>query len=232
MKLFINLINKFNEAFGRFVNSIKIPYPKTPLLWIKNFFSKLYQAFLEKIQRFITEKDYAKNLFEGLINKIFNAFTISILIVVSVLSFLIYKLDQQGAFQDGKVSMFELEKLISLKKPAFTNLNEREFYVPDVFVPVILKNRPDITRVYLDIKLRASNKFIKIYFTENNYLNIDKLIDRYLSTLSPIIPVFPLTDEGKTILKNKIKKETDELLKILKIDGEIEEVIIQDMVAA
>lgn len=231
MKSLINFLNKFNEVFENILSSIKIPYPKSLFLRINNFFSEVYQSFLEKIRRFIEEKDYAKNLFEDLINKIFNWITISILITVSVVGFLIYQLDQR-AFFEGKFSMAQLESLVWSKKPKFTNFEEREFFVPDVFVPVILKNRPDITRIYLDIKLRSSNKFIKIYFTENNFINMDKLVDRYLSTLGPIIPVFPLTDEGKNILKNKIKLETNELLKQLKIEGEIEEVIIQDILAA
>jgi hypothetical protein len=97
---------------------------------------------------------------------------------------------------------------------------------------VIIKNRPDITRVYLDIKLRASNKLIKLFFVENNWVNTDLLVDRFLTTLGPIIATFPLTDEGKKILKEKIKFESDQLLKELKIKGEIEEVIIQGIFAA
>jgi len=231
MKSLINFLNKFNDVFEKIVLRIKIPYPKTLFLELKNFFSKIYQSFLRKIKRFIEEEDYAKNLIEDLINKIFNGITISIFIAVSVLGFLIYELDQR-AFFEGKFSMAQLESLISSKKPKFISFEEREFFVPDVFVPVILKNRPDISRIYLDIKLRASNKFIKNYFTENNFINLDRLIDRYISTLGPIIPVFPLSDEGKNILKNKIKQESNELLKQLKIEGEIEEVIIQDILTA
>lgn len=231
MKSLINFLNKFNEVFENIISSIKIPYPKSLILRINNFFSEVYQSFLKKVRRFIEKKDSAKNLFEDLINKIFNWITISIFITIAVVSFLIYQLDQR-AFFEGKFSIAQLESLVWSKKPKFTSFEEREFFIPDVFVPVILKNRPDITRIYLDIKLRSSNKFIKIYFTENNFINMDKLVDRYLSTLGPIIPIFPLTDEGKNILKNKIKLETNELLKQLRIEGEIEEVIIQDILAA
>lgn len=231
MKFLINFLNKFNEVFGKILERVKTLYPKDKFLRIREFFSKHYQSFLVKIKRFIEEEDYAKNLFEELINKVFNSITISIFIVVSVLGFLFYQLDQR-AFFEGKFSINQLESLISIKKPKFINLEEREFFVPDVFLPVILKNRPDITRIYLDLKLRASNRLIKIYFTEANFVNMDKLIDHYISTLSPVIPVFPLTDEGKEILKKKIKQETDDFLKKLKIEGEIEEVIIQDILAA
>lgn len=231
MNSFINFLNKFNNQIAKILPKIKIPLPNTLIQKIKNFFNNLYQSFLEKIRRFITEDNYAKNLLEGFINKAFSGFTLSLLIIVSVLGFLYYQLDQR-AFFEGKFSMDELQKIIAIRSPAVLSIEEREFYVPDVLVPVILKNQPDITRLYLDIKLRASNKFIKLYFTENYSENLNQLIDRYISTLSPIIPVFPLTDEGKNILKKKIKLETDLFLKELKIEGEIEEVIIQDILAA
>ena len=231
MNFLINFLNKFNNEIGKFLPLIKIPYPKSLFQKIKNFYSALWDSFLKKIQRFITEDNYAKNIFEDLINKIFSGVTITLFVIISVLGFFYYQLDQR-AFFEGKFSMSELQNILAQRKPAFTTIEEREFYVPDVLVPVILKNRPDITRIYLDIKLRASNKLITLYFTENNFKNLDKLIDRYISTLSPIIPVFPLTNEGKDILRKKIKAETDILLKQLKIEGEIEEVIIQDILAA
>jgi hypothetical protein len=231
MNSFINFLNKFNNEIGKYLLRIKIPYPNNLFQKIKKFFSGIWDSFLEKVHRFITEDNYAKNLFEDLINRIFSGATITLVIIISLLGFFYYQLDQR-AFFEGKFSMDELQKIVGQRKPAFSTFYEREFYVPDVLVPVILKNRPDITRLYLDIKLRASNKLIKLYFTENNFVNLDKLIDRYLLTLSPIIPIFPLTNEGKDILRKKIKIETDLLLKELKIEGEIEEVIIQDILAA
>ncbi len=231
MNSFINFLNKFNDQIAKILPTIKIPLLKTIIQKIKNLFDNLYKSFLGRIRRFITEDNYAKNLFEDFINKVFSGLTLSLLIILSVLGFFYYQLDQR-AFFEKKFSINELQKIVALRSPAVLSLEEREFYVPDVLVPVILKNQPDITRLYLDIKLRASNKFIKLYFTKNFYENLNQLIDRYISTLSPMIPVFPLTDEGKNILRKKIKLETNLLLKELKIDGEIEEVIIQDILAA
>jgi hypothetical protein len=231
MNFFINFLNKLNNEIGKLIPRIRIPYPKNLFQKIKNFFSGHWESFLGKVHRFMAEDNYARNLFEDLVNKTFNGVTISLFVIVSVLGFFYYHLDQR-AFFERKFSMDELLNIISQRKPAFSSFEEREFYVPDVFVPVILKNHPHITRIYLDIKLRASNKLIKLYFTENNFKNLDQLIDRYISTLSPIIPMFPLTNEGKDILRKKIKLETDLLLKKLKIEGEIEEVIIQDILAS
>jgi hypothetical protein len=233
MDFFVNFLNKFNASVGKYFKDFKfqIPYPKTLVQKIKAFFSALWQPILAKIHRFVSEEKYATNLFEDLIHKIFNAFTLSLLIIGSFVGFVIYKLDQKAFFQET-FNLKKLENLLALRKPAFTEFDEREFYVPDVFVPVIIKNRPDITRVYLDIKLRASNKLIKLFFVENNWVNTDLLVDRLLTTLGPIIATFPLTDEGKKILKNKIKFECDQLLKDLKIEGNIEEVIIQGIFAA
>lgn len=233
MDFFVNFLNKFNSSVGKYFKDFKIqiPYPKTLVQKIKAFFSALWQPILGKIHKFVSEESYAINFFEGLINKIFNAFTISLLIIASFFGFVVYKLDQQAFFED-KFNLKKLENLLALRKPAFTEFEDREFYVPDVYVPVIIVNRPDISRVYLDIKLRGSNKLIKIFFVENNWVNSDLIVDRLLTTLGPIIATFPLTEEGKKILKDKIKFECDQLLKDLKIEGEIDEVIIQGIFAA
>ena len=231
MKYFINFLNKFNNIFTQILNLFKALYPKLLIQKIKNFFSNIWESFLEKIQRFISEENYAQSQLEKLINGIFNATTISLFIALTTFGYIFYQLDQR-AFFEGKFGLNELKKLVAIRKPAYTGFEEKEFYIPDLFVPVILKNRPDITRLYLDIKIRASNKYIKIYFCEDNFSKLDVLIDRYTTTLAPVIPMFPLTDEGKEILKDKIIRETNKLLKELKIEGEIEEVTIQDILAA
>jgi hypothetical protein len=46
-----------------------------------------------------------------------------------------------------------------------------------------------------------------------------------------VIPSFPLSDEGKSVLKEKIKFEFNQVLKELNIAGEIQEVFIQDIIA-
>jgi flagellar basal body-associated protein FliL len=189
-----------------------------------------FRAFRDKILKF-TSEGKPSEMAENAVNKIFNGFTISLLILGAVTYFIIHKLDQR-AFFEGKFGLDKLENLLALRKPAFTNYNEREFYLPDIFIPVIIKERPNIIRVYLDIKLRVSNKLIKIFFTENNFVNADLLVDRLLISLAPIITTFPLTDEGKKVLKDKIKFECNQLLKELKIKGEVEEVFIQDISAA
>ncbi len=231
MDFFISFLNKFNAAVGKFISEFEIPYPKSLTKKIRGFFKAKWDIFLQKIHRFITEEKYASEKFENLINKIFSPITITLLIIVSITAFFIYQLDQR-AFFEGKFSLQKLENILAIRKPAFLGYEDREFYIPDVYIPVIIKDRPDITRVYLDIKLRASNKLIKIFFTENNWLKTDLITDRLLRTISPILATFPFTEEGKKIIKNKIKYECDQLLKELKIEGEIEEVIIQDILAA
>ena len=79
----------------------------------------------------------------------------------------------------------------------------------------------------MDFTLVASNRYIKEYFYENIHL----VKDRLNSSVHPIIPEFPLEQEGKQIIKDKIRLEVNKLIKDLRIKGHIDKVHIHSILA-
>ena len=60
----------------------------------------------------------------------------------------------------------------------------------------------------------------------------ENLIKNQLNgSVEPIVPSFPLEEEGKRIIKLKLKEEINNLVKKLKIQGSISKVYIDNVLA-
>lgn len=112
-------------------------------------------------------------------------------------------------------------------RPHYYKDNEKQFTVLNVQMPIYVGGVNDIKSLRVDLTITPSNRYIREYFFDNEYLVQDKLN----SSIRPIVPEFPLEEEGKRILKEKVRQEVNELLKELEIKGEIKEVHIKSMLA-
>lgn len=112
------------------------------------------------------------------------------------------------------------------RRPAYFKKGEKQFKVTNIVLPAYLQNSGPLKKLVIDFTFESSNKYIKQYLWQNPHLVQDVLN----SNIEPISIDFPLQDEGKSIVKDKIKKEINSLLKSLKIKGEIEEVYIHSMI--
>tara|TARA_Y100000590_G_scaffold281237_2_gene316269 strand:+ start:152212 stop:153051 length:840 start_codon:yes stop_codon:yes gene_type:complete len=112
------------------------------------------------------------------------------------------------------------------KRPVYYKRQERELRVRNVSFPVYAGRNP-ASKLVIDFTFVSSNRYIKEYFFENIHLLKDKLN----TSVEQILPNFPLEDDGKRVIKEKIKKEMQVLLNDLKIEGSIEEVHIHSIMA-
>lgn len=113
-------------------------------------------------------------------------------------------------------------------RPKYYKRNEKELLVSNVVVPSYIEGRASLRKLEIDFTIISSNRYIREYFFDNSYL----LEDVLNSKIEPIIPGFPLGDEGKLILKDKIRSELNLLLKRMKIEGSIESIYISSILAA
>lgn len=113
------------------------------------------------------------------------------------------------------------------RRPAYFKIQEKQFRVSNVVLPAYIKKNGAIKKIVIDFTFESSNKYIKAFLWDNPYYVHDVLN----STIEPISVDFPLEEEGKTIIKEKIQKEMNGLLKRLKIKGEIKEIYIHSMIA-
>jgi hypothetical protein len=113
------------------------------------------------------------------------------------------------------------------RRPAYFKRTEKQFKVSNVVLPAYVKTNGAIRKLVIDFTFESSNKYIKAYLWENPHLIHDVLN----SKIEPISIEFPLENEGKIIVKEKIQREMNDLLKRLKIKGKIKEIFIHSMIA-
>lgn len=124
-------------------------------------------------------------------------------------------------------------------RPGYYKRHEKTFTVTNVILPVYYEvgttrgpasstKKSNLRKLTIDFTFESSNKYIKKYMWSNPHLIMDKLN----STIEPIAIDFPLEDEGKIIIKEKLKKEVNNLLKDLKIKGEIDKIYINSIIGA
>jgi hypothetical protein len=148
--------------------------------------------------------------------------------VVTLTGLNIYK--QSKKIADEKAAQAELvEKVENARaissRPGYHKKQERTFIVYDIVLPAYFEKNK-ISKLVIDFSIESSNKYIKAFFLENpHYVN-----DVLNSKIEPISVDFPLEQEGKIIVKDKIRDELNILLKSLKIEGEITEVNIHKIV--
>lgn len=158
------------------------------------------------------------------------ALTIAGTTILTLTSINIYveseKITRDPASEKNAQMVEELKKANALTKRAtYHRKLERQFKIEGVTLPIYLGDKKFTQRVDLDITVDASNKYIKAYFDENHYYVRDMLNTQ----ISSIDVDFPLEEEGKVVIRDKVKKELKRLLKKLKIEGEILEVHISSV---
>ena len=112
-------------------------------------------------------------------------------------------------------------------RPHYYKVDEKQFTVLNIQMPIYVGGVNKIRSLRVDLTITPSNRYIREYLYDHEYLVQDKLN----SSIRPIVPEFPLQEEGKRILKEKVRLELNELLQKHKIKGEIKEVHIHSMLA-
>ena len=242
MELFIKFINFINGTIKNALVFIGVHIPS----FVKSIFAKISEwmkalksKHQEKYNNFIKwlygpskkRKKQAPNY-----NKFFSFVFSPAVITLFLLGGTIYFFYEQSKDLGLKTPMDdyveEMKELKSLRQPAFSRIKDREFLINDIYFPIYIKSTNSIKRLILDLNLRVSNRYIKTFFTDWNSRNLDLIYDRLNLTVEEIVPDFPLTKEGKFIIKRKIKLELDILFKEIGIKGEVEKVFISQIIGA
>lgn len=115
-------------------------------------------------------------------------------------------------------------------RPVYYKQQERELRLRNVTFPVYISQSPTASKkLVIDFTFVASNKYIKSYF--DDFRNTHRLRDKLNTSIEQILPDFPLQQDGKRVIKEKIQKEMQSLIDELKIEGSIEEVYIHSIMA-
>ena len=107
-------------------------------------------------------------------------------------------------------------------RPSYYQAGKRYMVMMYIYIPVYPSGSNKYQTLSVDVQVVTSIRYTKEFLTKNQTL----VRDQFSMTMEPIIPEFPLTVEGRTILKGKIKQEIENVLKKFNVPGHIEEVVI------
>lgn len=131
-------------------------------------------------------------------------------------------LDQEyGLRAPASVQEYDLQ-------PAYAQYSRKTLKVLNMKVPISVENVAAVSSITIDFSVRTSTRFAR-YFLENYEY---KLKDYFFSTVEPVISDFPLEEEGKQILKEKIIFEINNFLRENRVEGVVEDVRILFIVAS
>lgn len=115
-----------------------------------------------------------------------------------------------------------------IERPEYQAYEKRTLKVFNVKVPIFQESISAIRSVTIDFTVRTDTRFSKQYLEEYEY----KLKDYFFLTVEPVVSEFPLEEEGKSILKDKIQRELNNFLKVHGVEGEVVEVKIIFIIAS
>lgn len=228
---FIAQIKYYLRAIRRYasivVNSTKKIDIKSVDFWalfknIIGYFYDLIKPIIDKFQNRLKAIDHNTIV----ISVVFFATLILIILGILKSGRTIY----QGVKDQGKsISQVEEKAPDAIRESYYQRiLPAKQLNVYEVTLPIYIDSINSVRTLLMDLTLETSNRYTREYLHKHSYL----IKDRLNNTIHPIIPDFPLTLEGKTIIREKVIFEINKLLKEEKIQGEIKKVSFQTIIAA
>lgn len=107
-------------------------------------------------------------------------------------------------------------------RPVYYNQTQRLKSITDINLQIFLEDTRRNHQIWLDFTMLSSNRNVILYLNEHDA----ELKDHLNSNVEPVIPQLPIEDEGRLIIKEKIKSEINEFLKKNKIEGKILEIYV------
>lgn len=115
-----------------------------------------------------------------------------------------------------------------VKKPRYHLAYLRQHRFIDVGLQLLLEETKRNRQVYFEFVIQTINRegaqFIKHHEVE--------IKDHLMMNVEPVVPGLPLDDEGKRIIRDKIKFEVNNYLKLHHIESTVEEVFIDYILAS
>jgi flagellar basal body-associated protein FliL len=198
-----------------FVEKLKIFFFKTsPKQHIKNFWA-LVLGIKEKIGNFFKRFSPAQV-----------ALTLT---TVAVIGMGVNSIYQGSSFiwHSEKTSRAPASIETFKERPEYYKRTDKIMVVRNVRIPVFVENVKQIKSVTIEFSVRTSTRFAKIYLEEYEH----KLRDHFFMTMEPILSSFPIENEGKNVIKDKIQEELNIFLESENVEGQVEAVQILFIIA-
>ncbi|MBC7538115.1 MAG: hypothetical protein H7281_04800 [Bacteriovorax sp.] len=113
-------------------------------------------------------------------------------------------------------------KQIPPSRPLYYRQAERMISIADINLQIFLEDTHRNRQVWLDFSVLASNRNVIIYLKDHEV----ELKDHLTTNVEPVIPQLPVEEEGRLIIKDKLKSELNQFLEKNGIEGKILEIYI------
>ena len=127
----------------------------------------------------------------------------------------------------GAIKSLSIEQVME-GRPFYFLQTEKIYGLKDVNIQIFLEDTKRNRQVYFDFSMLATNRYIVMFLTEHEI----ELRDFITTNVEPVLPRLPLEEEGRGIIKDKIRDEVNEFLKIYKVEGKVQEVYIDSLISS
>jgi flagellar basal body-associated protein FliL len=114
----------------------------------------------------------------------------------------------------------EVVEEIKSDRPDYYKQQNRSFSVSSLRLPVFFGNLGQLRSIDVDFNATLSNRMARMKLEKLEF----QLRDHLILQVEPMSADFPLAEEGKDILKDKILREVNDFMKANDIEGEVQEV--------
>lgn len=120
---------------------------------------------------------------------------------------------------DANRAPASVEPEVAYERPNYYKKQTRFLEVTNIRLPVHFVQVNEIRSVDLDFTATLSNRKSKMILEKLEF----QLRDHLVLTIEPVVSSFPLEDEGKEIIRQKIQNEINDFMAANKIEGEVQE---------
>lgn len=112
-------------------------------------------------------------------------------------------------------------------RPDYYKKETKHFDMSSLRLPVFFSDINQLKTVDIDYTATLSNRAAKMYLEKQEF----QLRDHLILQIEPIVPSFPLEEEGKDIIRKKLQQEIDQFLVNHGVEGTVEEIKITYVLA-
>jgi flagellar basal body-associated protein FliL len=115
-----------------------------------------------------------------------------------------------------------MEEDISYDRPDYYKKQTRHLDLTNIRLPVYFANVNEVKSVDIDFSATLSNRSTRMRLEELEF----QLRDHLILNIEPMVAVFPLEEEGKVILRDKLIIEINDFMKANELEGEVKDLKI------
>ncbi len=113
-------------------------------------------------------------------------------------------------------------------RPKYFMQTEKPLGFKDTNLQLFLEDTKRNRQVWIDFTALSSNRFVVLYLKEN----MIQIKDHLNVNVEPVIPRLPLEEEGRQIIKDKIRDEINSFLKKEGVEGKVLEIYIDYLIVS